>query len=374
MSCFICSTCYSTFPLDEKRWRCECGSCLDIDFEVDFDKRKIKSRKQNMWRYREALPLENMDNLVSFEEGFTPLIREHVNDHIVYLKLDYLFPSGSFKDRGASVLVSKVKELGIKKIVEDSSGNAGAAIANYCARAGIECDVYVPASSSYGKLDQIFSSGATLFPIKGNREDTAIAALEAAQDNYYASHSWNPFFFQGTKTFSFEVYEQLRWGVPDTLILPVGNGTLLLGAYIGFKDLLKLGLVERLPKIIAVQTKGCAPLYTAFKEKLLYIPHVTRKETVAEGIAIAEPVRGMQILNAVKDCGGFFISVSEPEIKSALKMMCRSGYYIEPTAAATIAGVLKYLDQNKMDELIVSVLTGSGLKTNDKVQQLVLFD
>ncbi|MEM9982561.1 MAG: pyridoxal-phosphate dependent enzyme, partial [Bacteroidota bacterium] len=154
----------------------------------------------------------------------------------IHLKLDFLFPTGSYKDRGASVMISKVKELGIDKVVQDSSGNAGASVAAYCAKAGIACDIYAPKCTSQAKLTQIKMYGATLHLIDGTREDTAQAALEAAQKSYYASHCWNPYFFQGTKTFAFEIAEQMGWKAPDTVILPAGNGTLLIGAYIGFRE------------------------------------------------------------------------------------------------------------------------------------------
>ncbi len=199
-------------------------------------------------------------------EGFTPLVETDFNGHRVLLKIDYLFPTGSYKDRGATVLISKAKELGIKKVIEDSSGNAGSAIAAYCARAGIGCEIYVPQTTSLGKLVQIQAYGANLRRIEGSREETARVAMEAASRIYYASHCWNPFFLHGTKTFAFEIWEQLGWKAPDVLILPVGHGTLFLGAYLGFKELKEAGLVKRVPKLVAVQSVSCAPLYKAFKK------------------------------------------------------------------------------------------------------------
>ena len=159
-------------------------------------------------------------------EGFTPLEEIELDGHRVLLKIDYLFPTGSYKDRGATVLISKVKELGIRKVVEDSSGNAGSAIAAYCAKAGIECEIYVPQATSPEKLVQIQAYGATLKRVEGSREKTAEVAMGAASKFYYASHCWNPFFLHGTKTFAFEIWEQMDGKVPDVLILPVGHGTL----------------------------------------------------------------------------------------------------------------------------------------------------
>ena len=203
-----------------------------------------------MWRYREAIPIVSDENIISFGEGFTPMVEVDFNDTPVFIKQDYLFPTGSFKDRGSSVLVSRMKELGIKKIIDDTSGNAGASLAAYSAKAGIECEIYVPETTLEGKLTQISAYGAALKKIPGSRDETAHAALKAAENTYYASHSWHPFYFHGTKTFAYEVCEQLGWKAPDTIIVPVGNGTLLLGAYIGFLDLLNAGITGECPGLL----------------------------------------------------------------------------------------------------------------------------
>ncbi len=371
MNQLICPKCKATYSLDEPRWKCDCGSILDIEFTPTFDSGKISQRKPTMWRYREAIPLRDDSNIVSLAEGFTPLAEVNFNGKPVLIKQDQLFPTGSYKDRGASVLISKVKELGIKEVVEDSSGNAGSAISAYCARAGIDCHIFVPGDTAAGKLAQIQLYGAKLNKIPGTREDTARAALKAAEKIYYASHSWNPFFFHGTKTFAFEVCEQLGWKSPDAVILPVGNGTLLLGACIGFNELLQAGIIGKMPEIIAVQSENCAPLYRAFQENLVEIPAIDKKETIAEGIAIAEPIRGKQIIDAVSQSKGSFIIVSDSEIKASLQEMCRKGYYIEPTAAVTIAGLKKYLPESDPDEAIVSVFTGHGLKATEKMLKLL---
>ncbi len=371
MNQLVCRQCGATYSLNDPRWQCACGSALDIEFNSVFDLTKISKRKPTMWRYREAIPIQDDANIVSFDEGFTPLTEVDFDGRPVLIKQDQLFTTGSYKDRGASVLISKVRELGIREIVEDSSGNAGSAIAAYCAKAGVACNIFVPQATTSGKLAQIRLCGAKLNLIPGTREDTARAALKAVEKAYYASHSWNPFFFQGTKTFAFEICEQLGWKPPDTVILPVGNGTLLLGARIGFNELLDAEIINKVPKIIAIQSENCAPLYQAFIENLAEIPKINKKETLAEGIAIAEPVRGNQIVQAVKNSNGSFIAVNDGEIKKALREICRKGYYIEPTSAATIAGVKKYLQKSKLDEIIVSVFTGHGLKTTEKMSEIL---
>ncbi|MGW8286445.1 MAG: threonine synthase, partial [Candidatus Deferrimicrobiaceae bacterium] len=202
MNGILCQSCGAMFPLNDPRWRCGCGGLLEVRFRARFDKEKILRRKATMWRYREALPVDDDAHVVSFDEGMTPMVPVDLGPGSLLLKLEQLFPTGSYKDRGASVLISKAKEMGVARVVEDSSGNAGCAIAAYAARAGIECEILVPESTSPGKLAQILLYGAALRRIPGSREDTANAALAAAEGTYYASHSWNPFFFQGTKTFA----------------------------------------------------------------------------------------------------------------------------------------------------------------------------
>jgi len=367
----VCTECRQGFSLDEKIWRCPCGGLLDLEFQSSFPLEKIKARKPNLWRYREAIPLSREENIVSFEEGYTPLLPVDFEGRMVWIKQDHLFPTGSYKDRGATVLLSKVKELGIARVVEDSSGNAGCAIAAYGARGGIHTEIYVPAGTSPGKLAQIEAYGAVLKKIPGSREDTARAVWDAAQKDYYASHSWNPFFFHGTKTLAFEVWEQLGWNAPDTLLVPAGNGTLLLGVSIGFGELLEAGLIREIPRIIGVQSARCAPLARAFREGLKEIPSIQPLDTLAEGIAIAEPVRGRQIVEAVKDSGGTFLTVQEEEVKSALRLAGQKGYYLEPTAAAAVAGIFQYLPKADPEETIVSVFTGHGLKATEKMLKIL---
>ena len=300
-------------------------------------------------------------------EGFTPLEEMDLEGRRVFIKVDYLSPTGSYKDRGATVLISKVKELGIKKVVEDSSGNAGCAIAAYCARGGIGCEIYVPESTSKGKLIQIEAYGAVLNKVQGSRERTAEVAMEAASKAYYASHCWNPFFFHGTKTFAYEAWEQMDRKGPDTLVLPIGHGTLFLGVYLGFKELKEAGLLKKVPKLVGVQSAACAPLVEAFKEGREEIRSIEKRETIAEGIAIAAPVRGKQILKAIRETGGEVLAVLEGEISMAMKDMGRRGHFIEPTSAATIAGLKRYLGKKRRRETVVSTFTGTGLKSTGKM-------
>ena len=366
MNQLTCRHCQHSYSLDDPRWKCDCGGLLDLRFRPRLSVGEVAARKPGMWRYREALPIVDDAAVVSFDEGYTPLVEVEIGGRGVLIKQDHLFPTGSYKDRGAAVLISKVRELGVQSVVEDSSGNAGCAVAAYCARAGIECEIFVPESTSAAKLAQIQMYGAKLNRVPGSREDTARAVLEAAEGRYYASHSWNPFFFHGTKTFVFEVCEQLGWKSPDTVVLPVGNGTLLLGCHIGFTELLEMGVIETKPKMVAVQSDGCAPLHQAFHADASEIGAICPEPTLAEGIAIAEPIRGGQILEAVRESGGTFVSVRDDRVRESLMDMARKGFYIEPTSAATIAGLEQYLEASQDEGVVVSVFTGHGLKSAER--------
>ena len=357
-----CSQCGSRYSLEEIRWRCRCGSYLDIHIDYHFNIEKISSRNASLWRYREAIPVIHDKNIISLGEGLTPLTPITFINKTIFFKQDHLFPSGSFKDRGATVLISKVSELGIKKVVEDSSGNAGAAIAAYCARAGISCHIFIPLKTSQSKADQIIRYGARVTRVSGTRENASKFALEEARNAYFASHTWNPFFIQGTKTFSFEVCEQLGWSTPDTVVLPVGNGTLLLGAHKGFQELQQKGIITKIPRLIAIQPENCAPIYHTFKKKRQILVPIKAKKTLADGLAISRPLRWHQIIKAIQESEGDVVAVTEDEIQKSLDEMLRMGFYIESSSAVTIAGIKKILRQISSRDLVVSAFTGHGLK------------
>ena len=367
----VCQICSKAYSAKEASYVCGCGGVLDLTFEGGFDVDRLAGRKPTLWRYREMLPIDDDANIVSFDEGFTPLVEVDFSGRGVLFKLEQLFTTGSFKDRGAAVLISKIKELGIASVVEDSSGNAGCAVAAYCAKAGIDCTIFAPASTSAGKLAQIQFYGARLNLVPGSREDTTRAVLKAAENTYYASHFYNPYFFHGTKTFAYEIAEQLNCRAPDTIITPVGHGSLLLGAALGFSELLQAGIIDKIPKFIGVQTTACCPLHQGFEQNLDEAPAIVKQGTIAEGIAIAEPLRSRQILQTIRSSGGYTIIVSEDEIKTALVDMARQGLYIEPTSAVAPAAVVKYLKTAPSDEIIVSVFTGHGLKAGDKILKFV---
>lgn len=368
----VCTRCNTQYPLATPIWRCSCGGLLAILYAPRFDRRRITRLGPTLWRYRDALPLARDTEPVSLGEGYTPMLHGRLGGVSVFLKQDHLFPSGSFKDRGAAVLVSQAAALGIKRVVEDSSGNAGTALAAYCGRAGITCEIYAPDETSPAKLAQMRAYGADVRTVAGGRAAAAGAALKAAESQYYASHVWNPFFLHGTKTFALEIWEQLGWKAPDTVVLPAGNGTLLLGAALGFDELLAGGQIRKLPRLVAVQAEACAPVAGAWSQGVQEIAAVAPGPTLAEGIAIGDPVRGAQMLAVIGRTGGQVLTVSEAEIVQALRTWWRMGYAMEPTAAATLAGLAQYVNQGPHSkETIVSVITGHGLKAMPQIDALL---
>ena len=369
---FVCYDCGKEHDPATLAFRCTCGGMLDVaDFQPSFTLDTLDPSEWSLFRYRRALPFDERDQhwrKISMGEGVTPIVPLDQNHPHVLVKMDYLMPTLSFKDRGAVIVMAKAMELGVKRVIQDSSGNAGTSIAAYARRAGIKCDIYVPASTSAKKVKQIHAHGAQVHLIEGNREKTAQAALEAVEggESFYASHVYNPFFYQGTKTYVYEVYEQLSGTLPDVFVVPVGNGTLLLGVYYGLMELQQAGLINHLPRIMAVQSEKCAPIYQAYATGASKVAPVENSGTLAEGIAIAAPKRGSQILEAIRKTNGFVVTAPEDKIEHAKRTLAEKGFYVEPTTAATFAGYDHYLETQggSLQGTVVLPLCGAGLKAD----------
>ena len=333
-----------------------------------FDPGCVKSRPPTLWRYREALSINQRD-IVTLHEGFTPLVESSLYGLDLMLKLDFLCPTGSYKDRGSTVMLSKLNQWRVPRIVEDSSGNAGASVAAYATLAGIEADIYVPADASSGKIAQIAMYGAHLVKVNGSREDTGKAAWDAALNTFYASHNWSPYFLAGMKTVAYEIAEQLDWDVPDWIVAPVGGGSLLIGIWLGFQDMYQAAITARMPRLAAVQAENCAPVYRAWKSNLEDVSPIAKTPTAAEGISVAAPVRGKQILKALRESEGVVEVVSDKMVWQSLQDLGTRGVFVEPTAAAAVAALPALLANKaiKSGERVVVVLTGSGLKATDKI-------
>jgi threonine synthase len=289
------------------------------------------------------------------------------------MKLEHLAPSGSFKDRGMAVLITHLREVGIDRILEDSSGNGGASLATYAAAAGIACRILVPAGTAAGKITQMAAAGAEVVRIEGSRQDVAEAALREAKSTFYASHNWQPFFLEGTKTLAFELWEQLGFEPPDAVVVPLGYGSNLLGCWLGFNELKARGEILRLPRIYGVQAANCAPFHAMFQAGATARTEIEVRPTVAEGIASSRPVRVAEVLEALHGSGGATVAVSEEEIRGALRRLIRAGFFVEPTSASALAGIDSLARSGAIspDETVVAVLTGSGLKALDRIQSLI---
>ncbi|WP_262387280.1 pyridoxal-phosphate dependent enzyme [Streptomyces sp. TRM49041] len=355
---YICPVCGVRSPVSSLTWRCpRCGGPWDLDFTAaPVRPGALRDRVNSLWRYEEALPLS--EPYASLGEGRTPLVGLTGE---VSAKLDYLMPTLSFKDRGAVLLAELARRLGPDRVVADSSGNAGTAVAAYCARAGLDCTVYVPEATSSKKLEQIRAHGARLNVVPGGREAAARAACVAADEpgTFYASHVFNPYFLHGTKTYVYELWEDLGGRLPETLAVPVGNGTLLLGAALATAELHTAGLIDRRPALLAVQARPVAPLATAFAAGADDATPAAAAPTSAEGIAIPNPPRARQILRAVRESGGTFRTVTDPQIRDAQLDLARRGLYVEPTGVACWAAVRAEPPQGA----VVVPLCGSGTKT-----------
>ncbi|MEU9147127.1 pyridoxal-phosphate dependent enzyme [Streptomyces sp. NPDC048349] len=318
-------------------WCCPvCAGPWDLDFTPDPASALEPSAGPNsLWRYAAALPLPGAFS-VSLAEGNTPMVPLAER---VHAKLDYLMPTLSFKDRGAVMLAEVARRLAPRRVVADSSGNAGAAVAAYCARAGLSCEVFVPEGTSERKTGRIRAHGAAVRVVPGGREAAAEAARAAADGAgvFYASHVFNPYFLHGTKTYVYEIWEAMSGRLPEALVVPVGNGTLLLGAALAVEELGRRGV--RAPALIAVQAEAVAPLASAFAAGAQDAEPVAQLPTLAEGIAIPAPPRARQILAAVRASGGTFLTVPDDRLREAQADLARRGLSVEPTAAACWAAV-----------------------------------
>lgn len=383
----ICTECEFKFSPDEPIWQCKkCGSSLTVTYhweklQRETGKEGFPDRSPNLWRYKEFLPIKNEANIVSLEEGWTSILdssyfKRKLNVKLSY-KLEFLSPTGSFKDRGTTVMVSRIKGLGIKKIADDSSGNAGSSLACYAAKGGLFCTIYTPEHASEGKLSQIKMYGAKLRTVPGFRHQVTEKIKRDCQSNkdlYYASHNLNPYFIEGTKTLAYEIAEQLNWQVPDHIIFPVGGGALLIGSFNGFKELYKLGWTKRIPKLHGVQSEACPPIVKSFESDLEEVPEVEISETVAEGIHIKKPERSKEILESIRESGGSAVAVTEDDILKYYREIARKeGIFCEPTSAAALAGLAALRKQGiiKKGQSVLIPVTGSGLK-DLKTTQLVL--
>ncbi|NYB75678.1 threonine synthase [Sedimentibacter hydroxybenzoicus DSM 7310] len=361
---YICSKCNAEEEVTTYKAKCDCGGLFKLDYKPPkFDLSLIDRNTWSIFRYRNFMALmdEQWRN-ISLGEGMTPTIKF---DDDVILKMDYFMPTLSFKDRGAAVLISHCKSIGVESVVQDSSGNAGNSIAAYCAKANIDCEIFVPEGTSPKKIDMIKSHNARVNVVPGSRDNCAdvCRAKVETEGKYYANHVYNPFFYEGTKTYVYEVYEQLN-RIPQNIFVPLGNGTLFIGIIKGLEELIESNIINKMPNIIAVQGENCDPFIKAFENKEKQPALITPQPTMAEGIAIGIPMRGEEILEYIYKYNIEMITAPENQILNARASLAAKGIYCEHTTAATYAAYLKYckLYGKTPDSLIP--MCGAGLKSD----------
>jgi threonine synthase len=357
-----------TFALDRPRWCGDNQAPLLLTPLRGITKAEIEQADRSLWRYRAALPFVP-DRPISMGEGCTPLVERAIGGGTALVKCEWFMPTGSFKDRGASVMLSLLRAQGVDAVLEDSSGNGGAAIAAYAAAGGMAATIFVPASTSPAKTVQSRASGAGIELIPGSRQDCADAALAASARIFYASHNWHPFFLHGTKTLAYELWEELGFRAPDNVVVPCGAGSNVLGCWIGFSELLRAGQIAKLPRIFAAQPANCGPIARA----ALGLPAAEPKPTIAEGTAIAQPIRMPECLQAMRESEGGAVLLEEAEIAAAALELARGGIYTEPTSAQAAAAFGKLLAEGRIrsEETSVVVLTGTGLKATQRYAELL---
>lgn len=363
----FCPRCDTELTPDYRGWSCpRCRSPLEVAVKYEFSEADVRRDVQSMWRYACALPFD-LEEAVTLGEGCTPLVKRRLRGLDVFFKLEYLNPTGSFKDRGASVAVTRAEILRVEPLHIDSSGNAGVAVSAYGSAANLKVRVYAPRDAPKGKISmmRLFGADVVLADTRGLATD--IATNAARSGGLYVGHAWNPFFIEGTKTFAFEVAEQLGWEPPDSVIVPTATGSLLLGAYKGFLEMLASGVVERMPRLFAVQAEGYTPVYDSLAPE----PWRGGETKLADGLRVSKPPRLAEVVEAIKSTGGSAVVVTDDEILTALRELVKMGFLVEPTSATALAALRKLAESGALGGSVVVPLTGSGLKVCEEIERLL---
>jgi len=372
-----CIGCGARYEPNQVIYNCNrCGDLLSVEYDYSGIPRDLdqvwKKRALSVWRYRELLPIEREEKRVTLGEGGTSLnkclrLSERIGLKNLYVKNEGENPTGSFKDRGMTVGVTKALELEMMKVACASTGNTSASLAAYAARAGLECIVLIPSGKvAFGKLTQAMIHGARVIQIRGNFDEAlSIIRKICLSHPIYLLNSLNPFRLEGQKTAAFEIRDQLDGRVPDKIVVPVGNAGNISALWKGFVELRELSLTDRVPQMIGVQAEGAAPIADSLNRGISEVEFVENPETVATAIRIGSPVNWKKAVRAVKESKGLVEKVSDAEILEAQRLIAQQeGLFVEPASAASMAGVIKLVKKGLIDkdELVVCILTGHGLK------------
>lgn len=367
-----CVVCGEEYDDDEVIYTCKkCGSVLELaSLNVDIDKSVFECRRDTLWKYKELIPV-NSNHIVSLDEGGTPFCKcDKIGEELgvdLYVKVEGSNPTGSFKDRGMTVGVTKAVELGVDTVGCASTGNTSASLSAYAARAGLRCIVFLPSGKvALGKLAQAMFHGAEVISIDGNFDEALEAMTALALDKYlYLLNSINPYRLEGQKTIGYEILQGLDWQSPDRVILPVGNAGNISAIWKGVNEFYDLGFVDSKPMMTGIQAEGACPITNAFKKKSKDVIPVDDPETIATAIRIGAPVSSIKAMNAIFDSNGYSETVSDEEILDAQKYLARKeGIGVEPASAASIAGLKKLREEGVIDkgERVACVVTGHLLK------------
>jgi threonine synthase len=381
LQCVLCGTRYDPAEIT---YTCPaCGSLGVLGVHYDYEQiaphmsreQLAANHDQSMWRYRPLLPISySLKDMPALSLGGTPLypverLRQHLGMNDLWLKDDSRNPSASLKDRASIIAIMLAKG---RTVACASTGNAASSLAVQAAAAGLRCYIFVPYNAPRAKIVQLLMCGATVFAVKGTYDQAFDLCIEAcnAFGWYNRNTGYNPYLVEGKKTVGLEIAEQLNWHVPDTVLVPTGDGCIISGVYRGFEDCLRLGIIERIPRLIAVQAEGSPAIVRALEGDGVVRP--CEAHTIADGISVGLPRNGAMAIQHIRASNGFGITVSDEEILSAQKELARfTGVFAEPSGAASYAGLLRLLNEGKIarDERVVLLVTGSGLKSIDAVAE-----
>ncbi|WCT58136.1 threonine synthase [Paenibacillus kyungheensis] len=379
-----CPVCDTTYDANKIQQLCTCGSPLLVRYDLERVRNEVKrsairERNPDLWRYHELLPVQHEDHVITLGEGMTPLLSmpklgERYGLTHLYMKDESLIPTGSFKARGAAVGISKAKELGVQQFAMPTNGNAGAAWALYAARAGIKATIVMPQDAPSITRTEVSLSGAELFLVNGLISDAGKMVAEKVKHDqiYDASTLKEPYRIEGKKTMGLEIAEQLGWAMPDVILYPTGGGVGLIGIYKALQELKEIGwLAGKLPRLVAVQAEGCAPIVKAWEEKKERSEFWEQSTTVAFGINVPKALGDFLVLRALYETDGMAIAISDQELLEEQQHIAEyEGAFVCPEGAATFAAAKRLTEQGWIgrDESVVVLNTGAGIKYPDTVK------
>ena len=381
VSKLVCRECRKEYTPTLRHVCEECFGPLDTVYDydkIDLTPNSFRGRVKSLWRYIELLPLNDPDRAVDLGAGFTPLQRsvglaERLGLKNLFIKNDSVNPSFSFKDRPATVAVSKSLEFNLNAVGCPSTGNLAAATAAHAARAQLPCYIFVPSDIEPNKIIQASAYGAQVVAVKGTYDD-ANRMLTQAADMYkigVVNVNIRSYYVEGSKTLGFEVAEQLGWEAPDHAIVPTASGALLCAIMKGFEEFVDIGLLDDCnTKITAAQGAGSAPIVDAIKKMEDFITPIEKPRTLAKSLAIGDPGDGTYALNTIRDSKGFAEDPTDQEIRDGIRLLAKSeGIYTEPAGGVSIAALKRLVDDGSIDrnESVVCYVTGNGLKTPEAI-------